>query len=58
MKRRDYLKNIGLSSLGLAVLNPDARAMEQLENANGVPKATALKIPGGRTKDEAERVFK
>ncbi len=55
MKRRDYLKNIGLSSLGLAVLNPDARAMEQLENAIGAPKAAALKIPGGRTKDEAER---
>lgn len=54
MKRRDYLKNIGLSSLGLAVLNPDARAMEQLETG-GTPKAAPIKVPGGRTVDEAER---
>ena len=54
MKRRDYLKNIGLSSLGLAVLNPDVRAMEQLESG-GTPKAAPIKVPGGRTVDEAER---
>ncbi|MEY2941375.1 MAG: hypothetical protein RL422_1794, partial [Bacteroidota bacterium] len=28
MKRRDYLKNMGLSSLGLAVFNPDEKAIE------------------------------
>ena len=55
MKRRDYLKNLGLSSLGLAVLSPDVQAAESLE-IHGAPKSTPeIKIPGGRTKDEAER---
>jgi hypothetical protein len=56
MKRRDYLKNLGLSSLGLAVLSPDIQAAESL-NHFPAPKTASgeLKIPGGRTKDEAER---
>lgn len=58
MKRRDYLKNIGLSSLGMAVLNPDIKAAEHLDRLAEAPKAAAgaeIKIPGGRTKDEAIR---
>ncbi len=46
MKRRDYLKNMGLSSLGLAVFNPDEKAIENLELAK-VP----VKRPNGRTQD-------
>ena len=49
MKRRDYLKNMGLSSLGLAVFNPDEKAIENLELAK-----TAVKRPNGRTQEEAE----
>ncbi len=59
MKRRDYLKNIGLSSLGMAVLNPQAIAAEKLDNLYEPlpepPKAGEIKIPGGRTKAEAIR---
>lgn len=55
MKRRDYLKNIGLSSLGLAALNPQVKAMEALEGAPDPKKVAPLKIPNGRTMDEAER---
>ena len=54
MKRRDYLKNIGLSSLGFAVISPDIKALENLESAVVPP----VKIPGGRTLDEAERDIK
>ncbi|MFA9198549.1 gluconate 2-dehydrogenase subunit 3 family protein [Aquirufa sp. KTFRIE-69F] len=50
MKRRDYLKNMGLSSLGLAVFNPDEKAIENL-NLGKVP----VKRPNGRTQDEAEQ---
>ena len=39
MKRRDYLKNLGLSSLGLAVLSPDVQAAESLD-IHGVPKSS------------------
>ncbi|MHA8099192.1 gluconate 2-dehydrogenase subunit 3 family protein [Aquirufa aurantiipilula] len=55
MKRRDYLKNIGLSSLGLAALNPQVKAMEALEGAPDPKKVATLKVPNGRTMDEAER---
>ncbi|CAM3842473.1 gluconate 2-dehydrogenase subunit 3 family protein [Aquirufa aurantiipilula] len=55
MKRRDYLKNIGLSSLGLAALNPQVKAMEALEGAPDPKKVAPLKVPNGRTMDEAER---
>lgn len=49
MKRRDLLKTITLSSLGLAGLNPQVTAAEML--APQVP----VKVPGGRQKFEAER---
>lgn len=55
MKRRDYLKNIGLSSLGLAALNPQVKAMEALEGTPDPKKVAPLKVPNGRTMDEAER---
>ncbi|RXK49832.1 gluconate 2-dehydrogenase subunit 3 family protein [Aquirufa rosea] len=55
MKRRDYLKNIGLSSLGLAALNPQVKAMEALEGAPDPKKVAPIKVPNGRTLDEAER---
>jgi gluconate 2-dehydrogenase gamma chain len=48
MKRRDLLKTITLSSLGLAGLNPQVTAAEMLPD---VP----VKVPGGRQKFEAER---
>ncbi len=58
MKRRDYLKNIGLTSLGMAVVGADAEAAALLDKpkAKTKPKGTGeLKIPGGRTKEEAIR---
>lgn len=58
MKRRDYLKNIGLGSLGMAVLSPQAKAMEVLDDPyqpQEPPKTGEIKIPGGRTKAEAIR---
>ena len=58
MKRRDYLKNIGLGSLGMAVMSPQARATELLDDPyqpQEPPKVGELKIPGGRTKAEAIR---
>ncbi|MEY4384570.1 MAG: hypothetical protein RI995_2112 [Bacteroidota bacterium] len=56
MKRRDYLKNLGLSSLGLAVLSPDVKAAEALDYHSAPKTGTGeLKIPGGRTLSEAER---
>jgi hypothetical protein len=48
MKRRDSLKALTLSSLGLAGLNP------QVTVAENVPD-TPVKVPGGRQKFEAER---
>ncbi len=58
MKRRDYLKNIGLSSLGMAVIGADVQAAEMLDKPK--PKKTnsttaEIPIPGGRTKAEAIR---
>lgn len=60
MKKRDFLKNIGLSSLGLAVASPDALASEVLEGPKPKPKAKTVatatpKYNYGRTKDEMER---
>ncbi|QHT67041.1 gluconate 2-dehydrogenase subunit 3 family protein [Rhodocytophaga rosea] len=48
MKRRDTLKAITLSSLGLAGLNPQVAVAENIPD-------TPVTIPGGRQKFEAER---
>jgi gluconate 2-dehydrogenase gamma chain len=60
MKKRDFLKNIGLSSLGMAVMIPDALAGEMLDGPKPKKKVIAptdktSKLNYGRTKDEAER---
>jgi len=62
MKKRDFLKNIGLSSLGLAVVSQDALAGEMLDGPKPKPKAKAAasasttpKYNYGRTKDEMAR---
>lgn len=51
MKRRDYLKNISLSSLGLAAFNPDLQAAELLD----VPKKPVKVWNYGRTDPEKKR---
>ena len=60
MKKRDFLKNIGLSSLGMAVMSTDVLAGEMLDGPKPKPKAVSpkdnmSKLNYGRTKDEAER---
>jgi gluconate 2-dehydrogenase gamma chain len=58
MKRRDYLKTLGISSFGLAVASPDAVASEFAEGPKPKPKATAPTTPKytyGRTQTEIER---
>ncbi|MBB6005203.1 gluconate 2-dehydrogenase subunit 3 family protein [Arcicella rosea] len=61
MKRRDYLKNIGLSSLGMAVVSQEAVAMELLQGPKPKPKAAKATTPAvpkynyGRTEDEIAR---
>lgn len=57
MKKRDFLKNIGLSSLGLAVVSQDALAGEMSNGPKPKAKTTnsTAKYNYGRTKDEAER---
>lgn len=60
MKRREYLKNIGLGSLGMAVMSPEAKAIELLDGPKPKPKAktatsTTPKYTYGRTKDEIDR---
>lgn len=60
MKRRDYLKSIGISSLGMAVMSPEAKAMEMLDGPKPKPKAKANtpavpKYNYGRTEDEIAR---
>ena len=55
MKRRDSLKALTLSSLGITALNPQVALAEQRELDTQFPPETPLKIPGGRTKDEAIR---
>lgn len=52
MKRRDTLKAITLSSLGLASLNPQVALAESLNHPNPVADDD-IKIPGGRQKEEA-----
>jgi gluconate 2-dehydrogenase gamma chain len=52
MKRRDYLKNISLTSLGLAAMNPEMHAAELLDK----PKVPAPKAWNyGRTDPEKKR---
>lgn len=51
MKRRDYLKNIGISSLGLAAFNPDLEAAELLQT----PKVPKKVWNYGRTDPEKKR---
>ncbi|TDE17442.1 gluconate 2-dehydrogenase subunit 3 family protein [Dyadobacter psychrotolerans] len=53
MKRRDSLKALTLSSLGLAGMNPQVAMAEQRELDS--PPETPIKIPGGRQKEEAIR---
>ena len=53
MKRRDSLKALTLSSLGLAGMNPQVAMSEQRELES--PPETPVKIPGGRQKEEAIR---
>ena len=51
MKRRDYLKNMGLSSLGLAVFNPDEKA---IENHAGMMAGLVLRKRNGQLCPEAD----
>jgi gluconate 2-dehydrogenase gamma chain len=53
MKRRDSLKALTLSSLGIAALNPQVAMAEQREVDTQLPPETPVKIPGGRQKEEA-----
>jgi gluconate 2-dehydrogenase gamma chain len=55
MKRRDSLKSLTLSSLGIAALSPQVALAEQRDLEIQNPPETPLKIPGGRTKEEAIR---
>ena len=54
MKRRTALKNIGLSTLGLAGLSPQIKAAELLEDG-GPDKKKKPWEPYGRTQGELER---
>ncbi|WP_025761321.1 gluconate 2-dehydrogenase subunit 3 family protein [Dyadobacter tibetensis] len=56
MKRRDSLRALTLSSLGLAAINPQVGLAEQrkLDSSPSLPNED-LVIPGGRTKEEAIR---
>ncbi|TLV02645.1 gluconate 2-dehydrogenase subunit 3 family protein [Dyadobacter luticola] len=55
MKRRDSLKALTLSSLGITALSPQVALAEQRELDLQSPPETPIKIPGGRTKEEAIR---
>ena len=55
MKRRDSLKSLTLSSLGIAALSPQVALAEQRELEMQNPPETPLKVPGGRLKEEAIR---
>ncbi|MHA4741107.1 gluconate 2-dehydrogenase subunit 3 family protein [Dyadobacter sp. MSC1_007] len=55
MKRRDSLRALTLSSLGITALSPQVALAEQRELETQMPPETPLKIPGGRTKEEAIR---
>ncbi|PWJ56751.1 gluconate 2-dehydrogenase subunit 3-like protein [Dyadobacter jejuensis] len=56
MKRRDSLKALTFSSLGLASINPQMALAEQREQASAVETGNEeIEIPAGRTKEEAIR---
>lgn len=55
MKRRDSLKALTLSSLGITAMNPQIALAEQRELEMQAPPETPIKIPGGRLKEEAIR---
>jgi gluconate 2-dehydrogenase gamma chain len=55
MKRRDSLKALTLSSLGITALNPQIAMAEQRELGTQMPPETPVKVPGGRLKEEAIR---
>ncbi|MCE7066017.1 gluconate 2-dehydrogenase subunit 3 family protein [Dyadobacter sp. CY326] len=55
MKRRDSLKALTLSSLGLTALNPQIAMAEQRDLETQLPPETPVKVPGGRLKEEAIR---
>lgn len=55
MKRRDSLKALTLSSLGMAALSPQVAIAEQRELDAQLPPETPIKVPGGRLKEEAIR---
>ncbi|CAG4998710.1 hypothetical protein DYBT9275_02063 [Dyadobacter sp. CECT 9275] len=55
MKRRDTLKALTLSSLGIASLNPQVALAEQRDLDMATPPETPVKVPGGRLKEEAIR---
>jgi hypothetical protein len=49
MKRRDYLKNIGFTSLGMAVLGPEVKAAELLEQQKPIKKGAKADLPNRTT---------
>lgn len=53
MKRRDSLKALTLSSLGITALSPQVALAEQRELETQMPPETPIKVPGGRLKEEA-----
>lgn len=56
MKRRDSLKALTLTGLGISALNPQEAMAEQREIANAfAAEEPPLKIPNGRLKEEAIR---
>ncbi|GAA4438309.1 gluconate 2-dehydrogenase subunit 3 family protein [Ravibacter arvi] len=55
MKRRDSLKAITFTSLGIAGLNPQQALAEQRNADLQTPVDEDIKIPGGRQKEEAIR---
>jgi gluconate 2-dehydrogenase gamma chain len=55
MKRRDSLKALTLTGLGISALNPQEALAEQREIASAFAEEAPIKIPNGRQKEEAIR---
>ncbi len=53
MKRRDTLKAISLSSLGLAAINPQIALAERRASDTHLIQDVEIEVPGGRLKEEA-----